>query len=376
MIRTELEAAARSTAAGWMRAMIGSAAMLGLAACAPADDVGLESDVGSKGDEIVGGSAFTDVPAIGALAYGSSPFCTGTLISPTRVVTAAHCVEGTSASSITFITGPSARSIQTRTRVVRAVPHPDYDDRALVNDIAYLDLASQPTGVTPIGVLPEGAMTSAWVGRELLHVGYGVTNGSSQTGGGTKRAVLIPITRVSATQFRYGATGRNTCNGDSGGPALYRDSSGNYLVAGITSYGDATCTSYGVDTRPDAYLDFLGVSGGAEPDPGPTPDPGGTPSAETIRQSGSLAAGRAYFLDAVPVRAGTPFRASTTGTGDADLYVQFGARPTSRTYACRPYAGDANEVCDLTVPAGVTEAYVAVNGYTATDFTLTVTHTP
>tara|TARA_Y100001933_G_scaffold259611_1_gene309928 strand:+ start:1445 stop:1594 length:150 start_codon:yes stop_codon:yes gene_type:complete len=44
-------------------------------------------------------------------------------------------------------------------------------------------------------------------------------------------------------------------------------------------------------------------------------------------------------------------------------------------YPCRPYAADSNEVCELTVPSGVREAYVAVNGYTATSYTLEVTYT-
>lgn len=347
-----------------------------LAGCAPADEPGLDSDLDTKTDAIVGGSAFSGVPAVGALASGGSPFCTGTLITPTRVVTAAHCVAGTSASQITFITGPSASQVQTRTRVVRAVPHPGYNSRALTNDIAYLDLASQPAGVQPIGVLPANSMTSSWVGRELLHVGYGVSDGRTQSGSGIKRAVNIPITQVSSTQFRYGAAGRNTCNGDSGGPALHRDASGAYLVAGVTSYGDAYCTQYGVDTRVDAYLDFLGVSGGGPVDPPDDGGGGGGAEPETIRQSGSLAQGRAQFFDALPVAAGSPFRAALSGTGDADLYVRFDARPTSSTYACRPYAGDSNELCELTVPAGATEAYVAVNGYTASEFTLTITYTP
>lgn len=367
------------------------AVLLALAGCAGLDEPGLlgggslegepiEGDgVDGKGDEIVGGSAFSDLPAVGALAYGSSTFCTGTLITPTRVLTAAHCIEGARVSSMSFITGPSNRQIQTSTRVVRAVPHPSYDSRRLVNDIAYLDLASAPPGVTPIGVVPS--ITSAWVGVDLLHVGYGVSNGSTQTGGGTKRAVVMPITQVSSSTFRYGGNGRNTCNGDSGGPALYRNSSGQYLVAGVTSYGDQYCTSYGVNTRADVFLSFLGVSGGAPspgPTPGPTPDPSPdpspAPSAQTLTDSQSLAQGRAQFYDGIPVRAGTPFRAALRGTGDADLYVRFGSRPTATTYTCRPYAGDSNEVCELTVPSGATQAFVAVNGYTASSYTLTVTY--
>ena len=117
-------------------------------------------------------------------------------------------------------------------------------------------------------------------------------------------------------------------------------------VAGVTSYGDRTCSSYGVNTRADVYLDFLGVPGGSptpptspapepEPEPEPGPEPTPTPVAQTFRDSGSLSQGRAQFYDAIPVTPGTPFRAVLSGTGDGDLYVQWNTRPTSRSYACR-----------------------------------------
>jgi len=52
------------------------------------------------------------------------------------------------------------------------------------------------------------------------------------------------------------------------------------------------------------------------------------------------------------------------GTGDGDMYVKFGAVPTSTTYDCRPYTSGNNETCNFTNPAAGTW-YVKVNGYTA-----------
>ena len=42
------------------------------------------------------------------------------------------------------------------------------------------------------------------------------------------------------------------------------------------------------------------------------------------------------------------------GTGDADLYVRFGAAPTTTTYDCRPFLGDSNETCSFPSPAAGT----------------------
>tara|TARA_R110002167_G_scaffold1108_2_gene4746 strand:- start:1527 stop:2252 length:726 start_codon:yes stop_codon:yes gene_type:complete len=51
------------------------------------------------------------------------------------------------------------------------------------------------------------------------------------------------------------------------------------------------------------------------------------------------------------------------GTGDADLYVRFGAAPTTATYDCRPYANGNNESCTGTSDNGT--YYVMMNGYSA-----------
>lgn len=53
-------------------------------------------------------------------------------------------------------------------------------------------------------------------------------------------------------------------------------------------------------------------------------------------------------------------------SGDADLYVRFGAAPSTTTYDCRPYSSSSNETCQLTVPAAEHQAFVMVRGYGGT----------
>ena len=52
------------------------------------------------------------------------------------------------------------------------------------------------------------------------------------------------------------------------------------------------------------------------------------------------------------------------GTGDADLYVQYGASPTSNSYDCRPWKNGNNESCPITNAQSGTY-YVMVQGYSA-----------
>ncbi len=52
------------------------------------------------------------------------------------------------------------------------------------------------------------------------------------------------------------------------------------------------------------------------------------------------------------------------GTGDADLYVKFGAAPTDTVYDCRPYKAGNAETCTFAAPSAGTY-YVRVKAYSA-----------
>ena len=114
-----------------------------------------------------------------------------------------------------------------------------------------------------------------------------------------------------------------------------------------------------------------GASGGATPPA--TPAPSGT--AKTSATDGTVAAGKTVSYNAITVLAGTTFSVAMTGTGDADLYVRFGAAPTASLYNCRPYMDGSVETCSLPVPAGETKAYVMVSGYATATYHLDFSYT-
>lgn len=51
-----------------------------------------------------------------------------------------------------------------------------------------------------------------------------------------------------------------------------------------------------------------------------------------------------------------------SGNGDADLYIKKGSAPTESDYDCRPYGGNSNEECPVTLAAGEKVFYM-VKGY-------------
>jgi serine protease len=136
-----------------------------------------------------------------------------------------------------------------------------------------------------------------------------------------------------------------------------------------TNSGDLVITSLDAPGARALY----GAPGGGGGDPQPPPT--GTP--RTGQASGSVVQGQwqNYTLPAgQDALAGTVFRITMTGSasGDPDLYVRFGAAPTTTQFHCRPYKVGPNETCELNVPATNNKVHIGVRGYSAGTSTFTL----
>ena len=203
----------------------------------------------------------------------------------------------------------------------------------------------------------------------------------------------MSIQSHTTSTFQFGSSSKNTCSGDSGGPAI-ESINGVDTVVGTTSYGDQNCTQLGVDMRVDANRAFISqYAGSTQPTPTPTstatptptPNPTPTPSgngdlSNGVPVTGLSGASGSQQMFTVDVPSGATnlniaITGSTSSSNDVDLYVKFGSAPTLSSYDCRPYVTGSNESCPFATPQAGTY-YVMLNGYTAfSGVTLTATWT-
>lgn len=221
----------------------------------------------------------------------SGPFCSGTLITPEVVITAAHCLDTAKGGKSFRTASPDTVAVYFGDGVIfddspivfpvsETLIHPGYDRSGLLNDIALMRLAIPQNDITPVPHLPaELGLDNGDIGALINFAGFGVTeNGTS----GVKLQVDSNLDAFgcgvagcfgggdTATQFSYSQPDAGPCSGDSGGPAFI-SRGGSPFVAGLTSYGDQGCTIYGVSTRVDAFDGFIDdFIGGGGVDPGPT----------------------------------------------------------------------------------------------------------
>lgn len=121
----------------------------------------------------------------------------------------------------------------------------------------------------------------------------------------------------------------------------------------------ATCNNCGTGIV-DAAAAVAAASGGT------TPPPGGNELADGQAKTGLSGAANSetFYTMTVPSGATNVTFTMSGGSGDADMYVRAGSKPTSSTYDCRPYKGGNSEECSIDNPTAGTY-HVMLRGYSA-----------
>ena len=190
-------------------------------------------------------------PAVGLLVAdlgnGPVPACSGSLVSPTVFVTAAHCTGNLASARVWVSFDP--QYVAGSSSLLAGTAHTDpqwglvKDDS---HDLAVVVLDKAVRGVTPFALPKAAALEAAGVASQTFtNVGYGYFD-RPFTFDGYRRWSTSSFTNVKPTELRLSDNPGGVCFGDSGGPRLL----GN-VVEAITSTGNSNCTGQSISYRLD-----------------------------------------------------------------------------------------------------------------------------
>jgi secreted trypsin-like serine protease len=244
---------------------------------------------GQTSRSVIGGTETeaTEYQATGGIVEFGRAVCTGTLISPKAVLTAAHCLEAFrfSGEAPGFTLELDATTVAAEQVVpgIAAYQHPEFDINAALapglgefNDVGLVILARELD--VPVEIAASAAAVALLeVGTTIELVGYGQSS-EEISSAGIKRKGIGTVDSFNGTEMFLVGPQQN-CFGDSGGPGFMDSGDGARLLVGVVSRGpdpaSGGCDMGGIHTRVDAYLGWItDVLAGHDAGPVGVPDAG------------------------------------------------------------------------------------------------------
>jgi len=158
---------------------------------------------------------------------GEAGFCSGLVIDPRTVLTAAHCLKPPTDMAVFYRNADGAPVI---VAVDRAIAHPGYRPDAIRSRVRSIDVALLRTAraLDPrFSAAVIGATDQPTVGDRVVLSGYGVTRDGDWKSGGTLRSVTLSVREPASPVLVWAAQADGkaggACSGDSGAPFWSED---------------------------------------------------------------------------------------------------------------------------------------------------------